>query len=71
MGQVCTAGSRIFVQEGIYPEFIKRFQAHAEGLAQATGDPFEKATQHGPQTSKAQFDVRPSPSYLAPLAPAS
>ncbi|KAG6885011.1 hypothetical protein C0993_006536 [Termitomyces sp. T159_Od127] len=56
MGQACTAGSRIFVQEGIYDEFLAKFTEIAKNLAGATGDPFVVGTQHGPQVSQAQFD---------------
>lgn len=56
MGQVCTAGSRIFVQEGIYDEFLKKFTAAAQSLT--IGDPFAPDTVHGPQVSKTQFEVR-------------
>ncbi|KAF8158618.1 aldehyde dehydrogenase [Mycena galopus ATCC 62051] len=56
MGQSCVAGSRIFVQEGIYDQFMERFTAMVKGLGQATGDPFEVSTKHGPQASKIQFD---------------
>ncbi|KAF8647366.1 hypothetical protein AX16_006761 [Volvariella volvacea WC 439] len=56
MGQACIAGSRIFVQEGIYDEFLEKFTAVAQQLTQATGDPFAETTQHGPQISQIQFD---------------
>ncbi|KAF6744112.1 aldehyde dehydrogenase [Ephemerocybe angulata] len=56
MGQVCTAGSRIFVQEGVYDKFLEHFTAAAKGLAEKTGDPFASGTQHGPLVSQAQFD---------------
>ena len=59
-GQVCVAGSRIFVQEGIYDEFLSKFTATAAYLASKTGDPFDQGIEHGPQVSKVQFDVRPS-----------
>jgi aldehyde dehydrogenase (NAD+) len=59
-GQSCTAGSRIFVQEGIYDQFLSKFTAAAVDLTKKTGDPFEEGTEHGPQASKIQFDVRPS-----------
>ena len=58
MGQACTAGSRIFVQEGIYDTFVVAFTEAAKGLREVTGDPFALETQHGPQVSKVQFDVR-------------
>ncbi|KAF7368642.1 Aldehyde dehydrogenase [Mycena venus] len=56
MGQSCVAGSRIFVQEGIYPQFIEKFTAMVKDLGQATGDPFAPTTRHGPQASQVQFD---------------
>lgn len=56
MGQSCIAGSRIFIQEGIYDEFLVRFAEIATGLAAASGDPFETGNQHGPQISQTQFN---------------
>ena len=56
-GQSCVAGSRIFVQEGIYDEFLTAFTAFAADLTAHTGDPFAAGNKHGPQVSKAQFDV--------------
>jgi len=53
-GQACCAGSRIFVQEGIYDEFLKRFTEKAKSLK--VGDPFEKDSYQGPQVSQVQFD---------------
>lgn len=63
MGQACTAGSRIFVQEGIYDRFLSKFSEVAQNLEGATGDPFTLGTEHGPQVSSTQFDVR-FPSHL-------
>lgn len=54
-GQVCCAGSRIFVQAGIYDEFLKRFTAKAQSIK--VGDPFGKGIDQGPQVSKIQYDV--------------
>jgi acyl-CoA reductase-like NAD-dependent aldehyde dehydrogenase len=62
-GQACLAGSRIFVQEGIYDEFLKEFTATAAHLTSKTGDPFGRGTEHGPQISKVQFDVCPCAMY--------
>ena len=63
-GQSCVAGSRIFVQEGIYDYFLKNFTAIAANLAANAGDPFAAGNQHGPQVSKIQFDVRPRVSIV-------
>ncbi|THU91597.1 aldehyde dehydrogenase [Dendrothele bispora CBS 962.96] len=56
MGQVCTAGTRIFVQEGIHDKFVAALTAAAQGLQTGTGDPFSKTTKHGPQVSQIQFE---------------
>jgi aldehyde dehydrogenase (NAD+) len=53
-GQCCCAGSRIYVQESIYDEFIKRFKERAQ--KNVVGDPFAKDTFQGPQVSQVQFD---------------
>ncbi|KAL0571811.1 hypothetical protein V5O48_010141, partial [Marasmius crinis-equi] len=56
MGQACIAGSRLFVQEGIYDKFVAKFQEASKLWSQHTGDPFENGTEHGPQVSQLQFD---------------
>ncbi|KAJ7169303.1 aldehyde dehydrogenase [Mycena crocata] len=56
MGQSCVAGSRIFVQEGIYDKFMERFTEMVRALGSATGDVFDSTTNHGPQVSQLQFD---------------
>ncbi|ESK94761.1 aldehyde dehydrogenase [Moniliophthora roreri MCA 2997] len=56
MGQACIAGSRIFVQEGIYDRFVAAFQEATKAWSEQTGDPFEPKTEHGPQISQTQFD---------------
>jgi aldehyde dehydrogenase (NAD+) len=53
-GQCCCAGSRLFVEEKAYDRMV-------EGLAKASesrklGDPFDSATEQGPQVDKTQFD---------------
>lgn len=53
-GQTCCAGSRIYVQEGIYDKFIARFKERAQ--ANKVGDPFDANTFQGPQVSQLQFD---------------
>jgi len=53
-GQVCCAGSRIFVQEGVYDKFVELFKASAKKTV--VGDPFAEDTFQGPQVSQLQFD---------------
>ncbi|KAI0153951.1 aldehyde dehydrogenase [Pestalotiopsis sp. NC0098] len=53
-GQCCCAGSRIYVQEGIYDKFVEAFKKRAE--ANAVGDPFHNDTFQGPQVSQLQYD---------------
>lgn len=53
-GQCCAAGSRTYVQDEIYDEFVRKAVARAK--TRVTGDPFRKGTEHGPQVNKAQFD---------------
>ncbi len=42
-GQVCLAGSRLYVQRGIYEEFVTRYKAAAEAMVM--GDPKDPKTQ--------------------------
>jgi aminomuconate-semialdehyde/2-hydroxymuconate-6-semialdehyde dehydrogenase len=42
-GQVCLAGSRLYVQSGIYDEFMARYKAAAEAMVK--GDPKDPATE--------------------------
>ena len=53
-GQCCCAGSRLFVQEKAYDEFVSRLAEKAK--ARRLGDPFDSATEQGPQVDQAQFD---------------
>jgi aminomuconate-semialdehyde/2-hydroxymuconate-6-semialdehyde dehydrogenase len=53
-GEVCLAGSRLFLQRPIYDEFCARFVAAAEDLV--VGDPREPATQVGPLVSAEHLD---------------
>lgn len=46
-GQVCCAGSRTFVHEDIYDEFIKKSVERAQ--KRKVGDPFTETTEQGPQ----------------------
>jgi aminomuconate-semialdehyde/2-hydroxymuconate-6-semialdehyde dehydrogenase len=45
-GEVCLAGSRLFVQRGIHDEFLERFVAAAQALR--VGDPKDSGTDIGP-----------------------
>jgi aldehyde dehydrogenase (NAD(P)+) len=54
-GQVCTATSRILVQEGIYDKFVEAFKEHVS-KASVVGDPFKDDTFQGPQVTKTQFE---------------
>ncbi|MFO1218739.1 MAG: aldehyde dehydrogenase family protein [Burkholderiaceae bacterium] len=53
-GQICSAGTRLYVQRPIYEEFIQRVAAHAKTLK--VGDPLDPATQLGPVVSEEQLD---------------
>ncbi|KAK0512283.1 hypothetical protein JMJ35_005411 [Cladonia borealis] len=53
-GQCCCAGSRIYVQEGIYDKFVEAFKKRAQ--ANKVGDPFAADTFQGPQVSQLQYD---------------
>jgi aldehyde dehydrogenase (NAD+) len=53
-GQCCCAGSRLFVQDSVHDKFVERLAAKAKG--RKLGDPFDPATQQGPQVDRAQFD---------------
>lgn len=53
-GQCCCAGSRIYVQEGIYDKFVEAFTKRAQ--ENKVGDPFHEETFQGPQVSQLQYD---------------
>ena len=55
-GQTCCAGTRIFVQSGVYDKFLAKFTEKVKAIK--VGDPFAKETNQGPQVSQVQFDVR-------------
>jgi aminomuconate-semialdehyde/2-hydroxymuconate-6-semialdehyde dehydrogenase len=52
-GQVCLAGSRLFVERAVYDEFVRRFVAAAEALV--VGDPKQAGTQIGPLASEEHY----------------
>ncbi|KAG2606062.1 hypothetical protein PVAP13_4NG161900 [Panicum virgatum] len=53
-GQCCCAGSRTFVHERIYDEFVEKAKARA--LKRVVGDPFRKGVEQGPQIDDEQFN---------------
>ncbi|KAI5460506.1 aldehyde dehydrogenase domain-containing protein [Mariannaea sp. PMI_226] len=54
-GQICTATSRILVQESIYDKFLAAFKSQVKNISKL-GDPFEETTFQGPQVTKSQFE---------------
>ncbi|KAJ5914507.1 Aldehyde dehydrogenase N-terminal [Penicillium tannophilum] len=53
-GQICAAGSRIYVQESIYDRFIEAYKKAAADAPTVAGDPLDAATTKGPIVSNAQ-----------------
>ncbi|XP_068647750.1 aldehyde dehydrogenase family 2 member C4-like isoform X2 [Aristolochia californica] len=53
-GEICIAGSRVYVQEGIYDEFVKKMIERANSWV--VGDPFDPKVHQGPQVDKKQFE---------------
>ena len=53
MGQCCIAGTRTFVHEDIYDEFVKKSKERAE--RRVVGDPFDLNTESGPQVGNFHF----------------
>jgi aminomuconate-semialdehyde/2-hydroxymuconate-6-semialdehyde dehydrogenase len=52
-GQVCLAGSRLYVERAVFDEFTARFVAAAEALV--VGDPADSRTQIGPLASQTHW----------------
>lgn len=53
-GQCCCAGSRLFVEEKAHDQVVDILQKKAK--SHRVGDPFDIATEQGPQIDKDQFD---------------
>ena len=53
-GQVCTNGTRVFVQRALQERFLERLAARTQAIR--IGDPMEEATQMGPLISARQRD---------------
>lgn len=64
-GEICLALPRIYVQKGVYPEFLKRFVAKAESLR--VGNPLNYQTEMGALIGKEHFDKVTS--YLKRVEP--
>ncbi|MCA8913916.1 MAG: aldehyde dehydrogenase family protein [Planctomycetes bacterium] len=54
-GEVCTAGSRLLVEEKVYDEAVEKLAARAGKMVQ--GDPLDDECRYGPQNNKSQFDT--------------
>lgn len=54
-GQVCSNGTRVFVQKGIKDAFLKRLKERTEAIK--LGDPLDEETQFGPMVSRNQRDL--------------
>ncbi|KAM2333928.1 hypothetical protein ACFXTH_011551 [Malus domestica] len=52
-GQCCCSGSRTFVHEKVYDEFLEKAKARAE--RRLVGDPFKGGIEQGPQIDSVQF----------------
>ncbi|XP_030759008.1 aldehyde dehydrogenase, mitochondrial [Sitophilus oryzae] len=53
-GQVCCAGTRTFIEESIYDEFVERSVERAK--KRRVGDPFHPETEQGPQVDEEQMN---------------
>ncbi len=54
-GEVCAAGSRLFLEEKVHDEFMSKLTERVKGLK--VGDPLDKATRMGPVVSKHQMET--------------
>jgi aldehyde dehydrogenase (NAD+) len=52
-GQCCCAGSRVFVEEKVYDQFVQKSAERAK--RRVVGDPLNKVTEQGPQVDDEQF----------------
>ncbi|CCK67896.1 aldehyde dehydrogenase (NADP(+)) ALD6 KNAG_0A02070 [Huiozyma naganishii CBS 8797] len=54
-GQICSSGSRIYVQEGIYDKLLSSFKTYVENLK--VGSPFDEDNFQGAITNEEQFNT--------------
>ena len=57
-GQVCISPTRFYVQEDVYPRFLKRFTEYANGVK--LGDGLEKGIAMGPLANARRLDAMDS-----------
>lgn len=53
-GENCIAAGRVFVEERVHDQFLRRVVAEVGKMA--AGDPLHRGTAHGPQNHKAHLD---------------
>ena len=54
-GQICFAATRVYVQAGIYDEFIEQYQAALQVKKGLIGDPSEQGNEIGPVVDEGQY----------------
>jgi acyl-CoA reductase-like NAD-dependent aldehyde dehydrogenase len=54
-GEVCAAGSRLFLEDSIHDQFMSKLTDRVKSLK--VGDPMDKATRMGPVVSKGQMET--------------
>ncbi len=54
-GEVCAAGSRLFLEDKVHDEFMSKLTERVKGLK--VGDPMDKSTRMGPVVSRQQMDT--------------
>jgi len=54
-GEVCAAGSRLFLEDSIHDQFMTKLTDRVKSLK--VGDPMDKATRMGPVVSKGQMET--------------
>ncbi|GGL67930.1 betaine-aldehyde dehydrogenase [Wenxinia marina] len=55
-GQICSNGTRVFVQSGIKERFLERLAERLESGV-VMGDPLDEATNYGPMVSERQMEI--------------
>ena len=54
-GQICSNGTRVFVQKAILPAFLEQLKTRVQ--AATIGDPMDEATNFGPMVTENQFNI--------------